>query len=145
MITARQFVQIALKVIAFAVLVYTFVGCNTQLSTENSAPTGAQSTPEIQLDPSETASVDRLPRFMEYVAPEYPRLARQAGLEGRVWVSILVDAHGIPRDGQIHHTSGVQTLDDAAMASATKCRFSPGRNQAEKVAVRIIYAVDFVL
>lgn len=147
MIAARRFIQVVSRIMAFAVLVHALVGCNAQLSTstETGIPEGAQLNPEIQLDPSETKSVSQLPRFMEYMLPEYPRLAKQAGLEGRVWVSLLVDTHGLAREVQIHQTSGVQTLDDAAVASAKQCRFSPARSNGEKVAVRIIYAVDFVL
>ena len=126
-------------------------GCNFQPATSSEIGSGTITCPvgqldsPIQLDPIEADPVDQLPRFLEFAPPQYPRLARQAGLEGRTWVRLLVDSLGLPHEAQMYKSSGVQSLDEAAVAAAGQCRFIPGRWHGENVSVRIMYAVDFVL
>jgi TonB family protein len=123
-----------------------FLSCSK--SPENSI-TGSGTDPDmfptVQLDPSVTTPVDRLPQFVAWTQPDYPRLAKHAGLTGTVWVSVLVDTYGAPHNIQIHQTSGVQLLDDAVIATVVKSRFAPARHNGRAISVRIIFSYTFVL
>lgn len=96
-------------------------------------------------DISEFVPVEILPEMIHEVKPEYPRLAREAGLEGRVWIKALVDKNGNVRDAVIAKSSGVEVLDQAALKVAKLNKFKPGIQNGRPVAVWVTYKVDFVL
>ena len=77
--------------------------------------------------------------------PEYPRLAKTAGMEAVVWVKALVDKNGSVRDAMILKSSGSKAgFDEAAVKAAFKCRFKPAIQNGRPVAVWVSYQVEFV-
>ncbi|PWB75868.1 hypothetical protein C3F09_01785 [candidate division GN15 bacterium] len=93
--------------------------------------------------PDEFVPVEVLPEMIHYEKPEYPRLAKQAGLTGTVWVKVLVDKDGSVRQAMVGKSSGTQALDDAAVAAASKNKFKPGIQNGRPVACWATYRVDF--
>ncbi len=93
----------------------------------------------------EFVPVEVQPENIHYEQPEYPRLAKAAGLTGTVWVKVLVDKDGTVRDAKVAKTSGTQTLDDAAVAAAFKNKFKPGIQNGRPIACWASYRVDFQL
>lgn len=89
--------------------------------------------------------VDKEPDFVYRAPVEYPRLARQAGLAGTVWVRALVDESGNVINSILHRSSGVASLDEVAVATAHKNRFSPGIQNRRPVKVWVSYPVVFSL
>ncbi|RME26873.1 MAG: energy transducer TonB [Candidatus Zixiibacteriota bacterium] len=85
------------------------------------------------------------PEMIYEAVPEYPRLAKEAGWEGTVWIAVLVDIDGHVRKAEITRSSGMPLLDDAALAAASRNRFSPAKQNGHAVAVWVTYRVDFVL
>jgi protein TonB len=78
--------------------------------------------------------------------PEYPRLAKQAGLEGVVWVKALVTKDGTVKQAMIYKSSGSKAgFDEAAVAAAYKCKFKPAIQNGRPVAVWVAYQVEFTL
>ncbi len=75
---------------------------------------------------------------------QYPKLARQAGLEGLVIVKIVVNADGIPSDPTILKSPGT-ALDSAAIDAVMKQRFKPGRQRGRAVAAYMAIPVRFQL
>ena len=65
-------------------------------------------------EPTEFVPVEIYPEMIYEEQPEYPRLARQAGLEGVVWVKALVDREGKVRQAMVAKSSGTASLDEAA-------------------------------
>jgi len=59
--------------------------------------------------------------------PEYPAAARRLHLEGNVLLHVLVDETGSPDEIRIARSSGVELLDDAALAKVRTWRFTPAR------------------
>ena len=96
-------------------------------------------------DPTEFVPVEIYPEMIYEEQPEYPRLARQAGLEGVVWVKALVDREGKVREAMVAKSSGTASLDDAAVKAAHKNRFKPGIQNGRPVAVWVTYKVEFTL
>lgn len=55
--------------------------------------------------------------------PKYPRLARRLGLEGQVVLRVWVSAEGVPTAIVVTHSSGHESLDEAAREGVRKWRF----------------------
>lgn len=78
--------------------------------------------------------------------PDYPDMARQAGVEGRVILQIFVSTEGIPVQVVITQSSGLGSMDKAAEEAAWNSSWSPARradNEPVGVWTSVIY--NFVL
>ena len=89
--------------------------------------------------------VDQLPVVVSRVDPEYPRLAREAGLEGRVWISALVNEQGRVANANVHQSCGTKSLDEAALKAAWDMTYKPAIHDGVAVATWITYVVEFKL
>lgn len=90
-------------------------------------------------------SVEIQPRMVYEVQPEYPRLAKQAGIEGKVWIKVLVDIDGSVREAVVVKSSESAVLDKAALEAAYSNRFSPAIQNGQPIPVWAAYKVDFRL
>lgn len=79
--------------------------------------------------------VERKPQLLTQVTPAYPEMARAAGIEGKVVVSMVVDTLGNVARAQVYATSGNTLLDQAAVDAAYGCTFSPGYQRDRPVQV----------
>ena len=93
--------------------------------------------------PEEIVVVEREPVLIAMRAPEYPEIARDAGIEGTVLVRVLVDPRGAVHDA--HVLQGVRGLDEAALAAATTAVFRPALQQDRPVAVWVVVPIEFSL
>ena len=83
------------------------------------------------------------PEVIKQGKPEYPELARKAGIEGRVTVEVVI---GIT--GDVEHVKVVKghpILNDAAIEAANKWKFKPGKQKDKLVKVRMTIPIDFKL
>ncbi len=76
------------------------------------------------------------------VEPVYPQEARDAGIKGEVWLSIMVDEKGMPTEIAVTRSLG-QLLDKEAIAALSKWRFKPGMKYGEPVAVKVTVTIGF--
>ncbi|NOQ23155.1 MAG: TonB family protein [Candidatus Aegiribacteria sp.] len=78
--------------------------------------------------------------------PEYPDIARQAGVEGRVILQVFISPEGVPVEAVITASSGLGIMDNAALASVMKSSWSPAK-RADGVPVGVWTSVvyEFVL
>jgi len=96
--------------------------------------------------PDEFVPYDELPVPIKEVKPEYPPLARQAGIEGVVWVKILVDKNGKVRNALIFKPSGASAgFEEAALAAVKQNEYKPAISNNQPVAVWAIFKVTFNL
>lgn len=102
-------------------------------------------TTEAFPSPDSVTIVEKYPELIHYVKPEYPRIARRAGLEGTVWVKVLVSREGRVLDAMVAKSSEMAALDEAAVQAAYRNRFTPGIQNGRPVAVWVTYRVQFVL
>jgi protein TonB len=68
------------------------------------------------------------PVLVSQPRPEYPEVARMAGLEGVVMVKVFVGVEGHVLEAQLVQ-SVHPLLDRAALTAALRCRFEPGRQR----------------
>ncbi len=102
-------------------------------------------TADVLPPPDSFRIVEKFPELIHYVKPEYPRIAKLAGLEGIVWVKVLVSRDGGVLDALVARSSGTTALDEAAVEAAYQNRFTPGIQNGRPVAVWVTYRVEFVL
>jgi protein TonB len=90
----------------------------------DSVPQAPPSSPEPEHEPPKNIPASAV----QYLTPpllDYPSASRRAGETGRVIVRVYIDEDGLPRQTQLHQTSGFARLDDAALAAVQKTRFRP--------------------
>ena len=100
---------------------------------------------EFLPSPEDFVAVEILPEMIHQYSGEYPRLAKQAGITGLVWVKALVDKEGNVRQAILGKSSGTQSLDEAAVEWAYKYKYKPAIQNGRPLAVWVTYKVDFVL
>lgn len=96
-------------------------------------------------DPNAFIPVEEMPEIIHKEKPEYPRLARQAQLEGTVTLRVLVKEDGSVGDALIQKSSGVTSLDDAALKAVYDCKFRPAIQNGRPVKVWVSFPYEFVL
>ena len=97
--------------------------------------------------PSPTTFVyfEEAPELVQCAPVFYPQLARDAGVEGRVVVRMLVGTDGRVRDAFVDPKHSVPLLDAAALASARTCVFVPALVDKHPVAVWVTRPYEFRL
>jgi periplasmic protein TonB len=84
--------------------------------------------------------------YLHNPAPDYPRLARRLGEEGRVLLKVLVSDDGSAASVNLEKSSGSERLDNAAMDTVKQWRFIPARKGgvalSAYVLVPIMYSLD---
>jgi len=83
------------------------------------------------------------PVFM--VKPDYPRLAREAGIEGTVLIKVVVGETGKVVDASVVDSDVTQDMDNAALAAARRCLFEPARQGSNAVEAAVVIPFEFRL
>lgn len=77
--------------------------------------------------------------------PDYPITLRQRGIEGTVWLRVLVDRSGLPEQIILFKTSGYRLFDEAALRAVARWRFRPARSNGQYLASWVEFPVRFIL
>jgi protein TonB len=99
--------------------------------------------------PAETAPfplgavVDEAPQVIARVTPEYPLFAREAGLEGRVVLHVLVGVDGAVR--RIRVVEGSEVFLESARTAVMRWRFRPARVDRRPVPIWVEIPIRFRL
>ena len=88
-------------------------------------------------------AVDQEPVALTKVLPIYPEIAKQAGLEGRVFVKGLIDENGNVVKAVV--ISGDEIFRQAAVDALLRTKFKPAINGNRPVKVWITYPFKFTL
>jgi periplasmic protein TonB len=91
----------------------------------------------------EFVPVEEQPAPVEQPKPVYPEIARRAGIEGTVWIMILVDRTGKVRDVRV--TKGPEMFHEAAKEAAWKSVWRPAIQNQKPVPVWVTYPIRFTL
>ncbi|MGZ8187985.1 MAG: energy transducer TonB [Methylosarcina sp.] len=77
--------------------------------------------------------------------PNYPRIARSRGWQGKVLLRVQVSATGTCDKVTVHRSSGHEILDESAMEAVKKWRFIPARRGDNPVASSVVVPILFSL
>lgn len=85
------------------------------------------------------------PRLLKKVEPAYPRLAKLAGVEGLVVLSLQVDESGNVSEAKVIKSLGNTGCDEAAVTAALQWKFAPALRQGKPASVWITAPILFTL
>ncbi|MAW75626.1 MAG: energy transducer TonB [Candidatus Marinimicrobia bacterium] len=98
--------------------------------------------PSDEFIPYDQAPVPKIPIGSLIV---YPELAREAGIEGKVYIKAFINVKGIVTSVQVLKGIPNTGLDEAAIKAVRKSRWHPARQRDKKVGVWITIPIDFSL
>ena len=87
-----------------------------------------------------------MPHVVSSVEPEYPKMARDRGISGVVYLRVLVNGNGGVDSASVKSSSGYGYLDAAALDAMYSWRFSPAKNElGESISCYVNLPVKFDL
>jgi len=95
-------------------------------------------------DESGFIEVDKAPVLKAQKKPAYPELAKLSGIQGTVYLKLLIDENGNVEKAKVEQ--GVKDmLDNAALEAAKESKFSPALLNNKPVKVWVILPIAFKL
>ncbi|MCE1203121.1 MAG: energy transducer TonB [Holophagaceae bacterium] len=83
--------------------------------------------------------------YLQNPEPGYPLLSKRLGEEGRVILRVLVNPEGLAEKVEVRQSSGHARLDQAALGTVRRWRFTPARRGAERLAAWVLVPLSFQL
>ncbi len=99
---------------------------------------------EVDEEPPDFVPVEKQPVPVKQISPEYPEIAKRAGVQGTVWVKCLVDKEGKVKKAVIMK-SDAEIFNDPAIAAALQWVFTPAIMNNGPVAVWAAIPFRFTL
>lgn len=122
-----------------------YVQPNTTSALENTTPPNETvNSSQSAGSPLESANVTTNPRVLKQVKATYPQEAKQAGVQGAVKLSVIIDSTGQVQEVNVLEGPGYG-LNETAQEALKQFIFSPAELHGEKVSVRIVYIYRFRL
>jgi TonB family protein len=133
-------------IITIAAFVVFFDGCgeNAKGPEKQITPPSAANASVQEAPPPDQVAVDKEPTLLKKVEPVYPELAKKAGLEGKVWVKILVDTEGKPKQVVILKSDS-DVFNQVAVDAANQFLFTPAYLKDKPVSVWVSVPFKFKL
>ncbi len=118
----------------------------------NDIGAGAQITQDIKIeqpkdeDPDMNAfvAVEKFPEMVVPGRPDYPEIAKRAGITGKVLVKVLIDKEGRPKKAVVIKSDS-ELFNQAAIGAAMKSAFTPALQNNHPIAVWIVLPYRFTL
>lgn len=106
----------------------------------------ADKAPIVDQDPDmdKFIPVEKMPEIIKTVKPLYPDLAVRAGLEGKVFVKILVDKEGKPKKAVVVKSDAV-VFNESAVNAAMQYLFTPALQNNKPVIVWVVVPFRYEL
>lgn len=83
--------------------------------------------------------------YLDNPTPQYPKLSRRRGEQGKVTLRVRVRADGRAEAVEIAHSSGHPRLDDAALETVQSWRFVPARQGEAPIESSLLVPIVFRL
>jgi TonB family protein len=109
-----------------------------------SSNVAAPAAPEIRPDaegPIKVGGNVKEPRLVSRAMPEYPLVAKEAGIQGDVIMQTTIDAKGNVVNVQV--VSGPQMLRGPAMAALRRWKYQPSTLNGQPIAVQMLVTIKF--
>jgi protein TonB len=84
-----------------------------------------------------------VPELITKVVPEYPEVARKAGIQGTVILSCLIDVSGNVQDIKV--VQSIPILNDSAVAGVRQWKYRPAKRKGHPAAVHTTIHVTYDL
>ena len=120
---------------------------NTILKENDTKKLGKDDPDSVPADipvPTEEYLVSEMPKVLSEFRAPYPKEAKEKNIEGAVVLDLIIDQNGKVRWAKLVSGPGFG-LNEVALDSIYKFKFKPARIETQNVAVKIRYAIRFVL
>ncbi len=118
-------------------------------NTNDKAPSNAAATVASNAVAAPAAPKLELPSsdadYLNNPKPPYPPVSRRMGEQGKVVIRTLIGTDGLAQEATIQQSSGFDRLDQAALATARKWRYVPGKRAGVAEAMWFNVPFTFVL
>jgi TonB family protein len=94
--------------------------------------------------PDEYVAVKKLPDIISAATPDYPSDAKKNNIEGKVYVKVLVDNEGNPKEAIVIRSDN-EIFNQPAKEAAMKTKFSPAMQDGKPTAVWVVLPYRFAL
>lgn len=99
----------------------------------------------VKIPTSTLVTVEKMPKPVDMVPPEYPVWAKKLGLSGIVWIKARVDENGKVTDAKVISSSTTGAgFEEAALKAARLSTYSPAESNGMKLPVWVMYPVKFI-
>jgi protein TonB len=88
---------------------------------------------------------DKAPEPLHLVTPAYPKLARETGIEGKVFVKVVIDTQGRVVAAVVLKSDVTPAMTRAAVDAAKRCKFKPAMQRNVPVEVAVVIPFEFRL
>jgi periplasmic protein TonB len=109
------------------------------------APPIAVQTPPAPVAPAKVELPSTDADYLQNPKPAYPPLSKRLGEQGKVVVHVLIGTDGTAQKAEIRQSSGFERLDNAALTTAQKWRYVPGKRAGVPEAMWFNVPINFVL
>jgi TonB family protein len=107
-----------------------------------SSDVAAPAAPEFRPDgPVKVGGTVKQPRLITRAMPEYPLVARQAGIQGDVVVNTTIDQKGDVVDMKV--ISGPAMLRGPALAALRRWKYEPSTLNGQPISVQMLVTIKF--
>lgn len=94
----------------------------------------------------ENADTSRAPVLVKNVDPKYPEQAFRDGIEGIVWLKVVIDSAGKVTDATITEDSGKDVgFEEAALEAAYKTKWKPALEKGRPISIYVTYKIEFAI
>lgn len=107
--------------------------------------TGAVVPPRESAPAPAFVAFDAPPEPVFMVKPEYPRLAREAGIEGTVIVKVVVSETGKVIEASVVSSDVISDMENTALRAARRCLFEPAKQGSKTVKATVVIPFEFRL
>jgi len=83
--------------------------------------------------------------YLHKPPPDYPRMSKRLGEQGKVVLKVLIGADGAPQKVELVTSSGFERLDKSAMDAAMRWRYVPGKRGGVAEAMWYQVPIQFTL
>jgi protein TonB len=83
--------------------------------------------------------------YLQNPKPAYPAMSKRLGEQGKVVVRVLIGVDGVVQQAEIRQSSGFDRLDQAALTTAQRWRYVPGKRGGVPEAMWFNVPINFVL
>jgi protein TonB len=95
-------------------------------------------------DMNSFTAVEKYPEMVVSAKPDYPEIAKRAGITGKVYVKVLVDKEGRPKKAVVIKSDS-DLFNQPAIDAAMKSAFTPALQNNHPIAVWIVLPYRFTL
>ena len=84
---------------------------------------------------------DTPPQLRTHISPKYPKIAKEAGINGKVFFKVFIDKKG--RTKEVTIIEGPQELRQATIDAVEKAEFKPAELAGKKVGVWVTLSLNY--